>query len=639
MQSQKYCTSKGHENKEALNFCDECKIYICKTCENMHSQLLPNHNIYSLKEDINQIFTGICKEKNHSGKLKYFCENHNILCCAECITPIKDNENGKHKDCDIFLIEEIKKEKKNKLNDNIKNLEQLSLTLENSINEIKKIFEKINESKDNIKIKVQKIFTRIRTQINKREDEIISQIDKKYDKFFFKEDIVKEIDKLPKKVKISLEKGKNVDNEWNKDKNKTNLLINDCINIENTIAHVNHLNDTMRRCKSINLNVNFIPEKKGINKFTKKIKKFGKIILNNLKFVECPIKISYSREYCVSGEDRNIITKTGEDYEWMGTICENELDKSKECIWQIKVLKSEDMKIMVGIAPKDFDINSSMYDNCGWYYSLSDNSLHSEPKLENKHKEILKSDIKEDKKEEPRLKNRQKEKAIEIPINNNIKKDINIPLLKSQPIKISKKEIKIAKKEIIKERKPEMKEIVKKEEKKIPKLKTESSEKSKKRKKRKNSVKSDSSSVKSDSSSISKESKKSDSRNSISIENKKSDSRSYSKENKKKRNLSSDSKEKKKISDSSSNSESEEKSILSDRRCKRYPKKFKAQKKSKSNENNYIIVIFNFEKNSLQFIRDNQIKGEFSDINMDKPLCPAIFLYNTDDTIEIEGFN
>ena len=82
-----------------------------------------------------------------------------------------------------------------------------------------------------------------------------------------------------------------------------------------------------------------------------------------------------------------------------------------------------------------------------------------------------------------------------------------------------------------------------------------------------------------------------------------------------------------------------EKSILSDRRCKRYPKKFKAQKKSKSNENNYIIVIFNFEKNSLQFIRDNQIKGEFSDINMDKPLYPAIFLYNTDDTVEIEGFN
>ena len=50
MQMQKNCTSKGHENKEALNFCDECKIYICKACENMHSQLLPNHNIYIWKK-------------------------------------------------------------------------------------------------------------------------------------------------------------------------------------------------------------------------------------------------------------------------------------------------------------------------------------------------------------------------------------------------------------------------------------------------------------------------------------------------------------------------------------------------------------------------------------------------------------
>ena len=318
------------------------------------------------------------------------------------------------------------------------------------------------------------------------------------------------------------------------------------------------------------------------------------------------------------------ITKTGEDYEWMGTICENELDKSKECIWQIKILKSENMKIMVGIAPpKDFVINSSMYDNCGWYYSLSDNSLHSEPKLENKPKDILISDIKEDIKEEPRLKNRQKEMPIEMPINNNIRNAINKPILRPQLMKIAKNEIKIKQKVTIKKKDPEMKNIVKKEGKKE--LKTKNKKKDK--------------SVKSDRSSISNESMKSDSRSYSKNKKKKSDSRSYSKEKKKKRNLSSDSKEKKKISDSSSNSESEEKSILSDRRCKRYPKKFKAQKKSKSNENNYIIVIFNFEKNLLQFIRDNQIKGEFSDINMDKHLCPAIFLYNTDDTVEIEGFN
>ena len=104
MQSQKYCTSKGHENKEALNFCDECKIYICKTCENMHSQLLPNHNI----------------------KLEYYCKNHNKLCCSFCATKIEGKGNGQHNKCDICFIEDIKEDKRNNLKNNIKLLEELS---------------------------------------------------------------------------------------------------------------------------------------------------------------------------------------------------------------------------------------------------------------------------------------------------------------------------------------------------------------------------------------------------------------------------------------------------------------------------------------------------------------------------------
>ena len=166
----------------------------------------------------------------------------------------------------------------------------------------------------------------------------------------------------------------------------------------------------MRRCKSINVNVNFTPEENDMDEFIQRIKDFGKINFNNFRFIECPEKISYSREYKVSGEDRNIITKTGENHEWMGTICENELDKSKECIWKIKVLKSEDMKIMVGIAPKDFEIDSSMYNDCGWYYSLSDNSLYGEPKndLKKGEKKGRKSDKKWDKKEEQKKKNDQK---------------------------------------------------------------------------------------------------------------------------------------------------------------------------------------------------------------------------------------
>ena len=34
---------------------------------------------------------------------------------------------------------------------------------------------------------------------------------------------------------------------------------------------------------------------------------------------------------------------------------------------------------MVGVAPIDFDINSSSFDNCGWYIYLYDSTLYSGP--------------------------------------------------------------------------------------------------------------------------------------------------------------------------------------------------------------------------------------------------------------------
>ena len=34
---------------------------------------------------------------------------------------------------------------------------------------------------------------------------------------------------------------------------------------------------------------------------------------------------------------------------------------------------------MVGVAPSDFDINSSLYSNCGWYFYCSNSCLYSGP--------------------------------------------------------------------------------------------------------------------------------------------------------------------------------------------------------------------------------------------------------------------
>ena len=122
MEKQKKCSSKEHLEIDAIIYCQLCKKYMCNKCEKMHSYLFPEHHTLNLNEDIKYIFTGYCKEENHPIKLEYYCKNHNQLCCLACLCKIKGEGNGQHFNCDVCLIKEIKEEKMNKLDENIRYL-------------------------------------------------------------------------------------------------------------------------------------------------------------------------------------------------------------------------------------------------------------------------------------------------------------------------------------------------------------------------------------------------------------------------------------------------------------------------------------------------------------------------------------
>ena len=79
------CTSKEDENIDAICYCGECKIYMYNKCEKFHSKLFSNHQTFNLDKQNIDIFTGFCKESNHRDELKFFCKNHNILCCSSCL--------------------------------------------------------------------------------------------------------------------------------------------------------------------------------------------------------------------------------------------------------------------------------------------------------------------------------------------------------------------------------------------------------------------------------------------------------------------------------------------------------------------------------------------------------------------------
>ena len=65
--------------------------------------------------------------------------------------------------------------------------------------------------------------------MNDREDKLLEEINNLYNAKYFNEDIIKKGDKLPKKIKLSLEKGKLIDKEW--DNINLYSYINDCIKL------------------------------------------------------------------------------------------------------------------------------------------------------------------------------------------------------------------------------------------------------------------------------------------------------------------------------------------------------------------------------------------------------------------------
>ena len=115
MDSQKKCSNKKHSDINAISYCLECNLYLCNKCTNIHIKYLDTHHNYNLDKNIQEIFTGICKEPNHKDLLEFYCKSHNKLCCAACLSKIKGDKFGQHFDCDVCLIKEIEEEKKVKL--------------------------------------------------------------------------------------------------------------------------------------------------------------------------------------------------------------------------------------------------------------------------------------------------------------------------------------------------------------------------------------------------------------------------------------------------------------------------------------------------------------------------------------------
>jgi len=270
------CSSTDHENIDAIIFCHICKVYLCNKCENFHSKLFQNHEIQKITKEKNNFFSNICSEKNHLNKLKYFCKTHNKLCCVACISKIKDEENGQHKDCEICLLKEIKPEKEKKFYENFNKLKEISKSLDQTINELKTLYEKINKEKEELIIEIQKVFTKFRTALNEREDKLISEVGEIYSKNYFDEKIIKEGEKLPSNIQNCFESGIEVKNKWDNE-GELSEAINFSIEFEKNLNKIDEINKEIIKCNSNKIKICFEINKE---KLENKIEELGDIIVN-----------------------------------------------------------------------------------------------------------------------------------------------------------------------------------------------------------------------------------------------------------------------------------------------------------------------------------------------------------------------
>ena len=149
METKQNCSSQ--KESVAITVCEQCKISMCDQCLDDHKKLFEGHLSHDTSKNNGKTFINLCKKVNHEKKFDFFCKDHNELCCGGCVTKIKYREYGEHNDCNICSIEDIKEEKKNIFNNNVKFVKKCLDYLESIINNMKQLLEKINNNKEDLK--------------------------------------------------------------------------------------------------------------------------------------------------------------------------------------------------------------------------------------------------------------------------------------------------------------------------------------------------------------------------------------------------------------------------------------------------------------------------------------------------------
>ena len=299
----KKCSLEKHKDKEAFSYCTKCEKYMCKKCEQIHSDFFESkHSLF------------IYESKNF--------EN------------IKNNK-------------EISELAQLQIQENIKYLKEFFPKLKEKNEKLKTEFEKVEQSKEELLIKIQKYFTRIRNELNNIEDEFTKEIEEKFEKLELNQEIKKN-EIVLNKITLVLTKGII----------QLDSLINECKNISIKYDDINKYN------KKIDIE---IPDEKQINEICDKIKSLNDMNKLKLFFDSSIIKNDFKKQYILNNWIKEKMGKDILKYELIFKMTENgekPEDFHKHCDNKgptLIIIKTTSNRIFGGFTPLNWNNDSDLY--------------------------------------------------------------------------------------------------------------------------------------------------------------------------------------------------------------------------------------------------------------------------------------
>eukprot|EP00058_Branchiostoma_floridae_P012961 XP_002598449.1 hypothetical protein BRAFLDRAFT_83265 [Branchiostoma floridae] len=162
------------------SWCADCATLMCESCAAVHRKLPATKDHEVTAEEILKAERGVSKfqrkrhcDKHKNHELVFYCESCNALVCTACT--VVDHRPGKdHNPVEITSVAQMRKQTLEGL---LKQIDPRIREIEASIKEVDRKMSKISPSKDAATNQTKAYFRQLVDMLQKREQEILSQID------------------------------------------------------------------------------------------------------------------------------------------------------------------------------------------------------------------------------------------------------------------------------------------------------------------------------------------------------------------------------------------------------------------------------------------------------------------------------